>query len=148
MGNIILHKDGAWNVYTTVSDGAIFTTGVREQDVRDYYRETFGERGLWGLDREMDTARTKGSNSRMGETVADCARRNTQGVKGAAWIAQYLTLPADADTWPTVPAEHFMRNLEANVDNEKLSDADFRAFVRNTLPVVKYTRQKDLDENA
>lgn len=34
---------------------------------------------------------------------------------------------------PTVPAEHFMATLNANVDNEKLSDADFREFVRNTM---------------
>lgn len=38
----------------------------------------------------------------------------------------------------TVPAEHFMRNIAANVDNEKLSDAEFREFIRNTLPIVQF----------
>ena len=37
----------------------------------------------------------------------------------------------------TVPAEHITLMLSVNVDNEKLSDADFREFVRNTLPIVK-----------
>lgn len=41
---------------------------------------------------------------------------------------------------PTVPAEHFMGTLQANVDNEKLSDADFREFVRNTLPIIIFPR--------
>jgi hypothetical protein len=42
---------------------------------------------------------------------------------------------------PTVPAENFMATLNANVDNEKLSDADFREFVRNTLPIVIFPRK-------
>jgi len=37
----------------------------------------------------------------------------------------------------TVPASSFVGTLAANVDN-KMSDADFRQFVRNTLPIVQY----------
>jgi len=39
----------------------------------------------------------------------------------------------------TVPADNFMGTIAANVDNEKLSDADFRELIRNTLPIVIYT---------
>lgn len=35
-----------------------------------------------------------------------------------------------------LPAESFCQTLTANVDNEGLSDADFRELVRNTLPIV------------
>ncbi len=38
----------------------------------------------------------------------------------------------------TVPASNFVGTLAANVDNGKLSDAEFRQMVRNTLPVVQY----------
>ena len=38
----------------------------------------------------------------------------------------------------TVPAENFMQTLHVNVDNKKLSDADFRQFVRNSIQIVKY----------
>lgn len=38
----------------------------------------------------------------------------------------------------TVPATNFCQTLEVNVDNEKLSDKDFRQLVRNTLPIVDY----------
>ena len=38
----------------------------------------------------------------------------------------------------TVPADNFVATLAGNVDNEKLSDARFREFVRNTLPIVIY----------
>ena len=35
-----------------------------------------------------------------------------------------------------VPPANFCGTLAANVDNEKLSDAEFRQFVRNSLAVV------------
>lgn len=37
-----------------------------------------------------------------------------------------------------VPAENFCQTLQVNVDNDKLSDKDFRQLVRNTLPIVNY----------
>lgn len=36
-----------------------------------------------------------------------------------------------------VPAGNFILTVEANVDNEKISDAQFREFIRNSLPIVK-----------
>ena len=38
-----------------------------------------------------------------------------------------------------VPADSFVGTLSANVDNQKLTDAEFREMVRNTLPIVMYT---------
>jgi hypothetical protein len=40
----------------------------------------------------------------------------------------------------TIPADHFMGTIAANVDNDKLSDAEFRQFIRNTLTIVEYPR--------
>lgn len=37
-----------------------------------------------------------------------------------------------------VPADSFMATIAANVDNAKLSDKEFREFIRNTLPIVNY----------
>lgn len=41
-----------------------------------------------------------------------------------------------------VSAKSFVETLVANVDNEKLSDAEFRQFIRNTLPVVDFPRKE------
>lgn len=41
----------------------------------------------------------------------------------------------------TLPAHAFVEQIAANVDNNKLTDAEFRAFIRNTLPIV--IRHKD-----
>lgn len=38
----------------------------------------------------------------------------------------------------TVPASNFMATVAANVDNLKMTDAAFRQFIRNSLPVVEY----------
>ena len=45
----------------------------------------------------------------------------------------------EADNVPaaTVPAYSFVATVNANVDNEKLTDAEFREFVRNSLPLVR-----------
>jgi len=37
-----------------------------------------------------------------------------------------------------IPAKSFVGTLAVNVDNGKLSDAEFRQFVRNTLSSVRY----------
>lgn len=39
-----------------------------------------------------------------------------------------------------VDAKHFLGIVEANIDNEKLSDKQFREFIRNTLPIIDYKR--------
>lgn len=41
-----------------------------------------------------------------------------------------------------VPANSFVMTIANNVNNKKLSDAEFRTFIRNTLPVVKYTKRR------
>lgn len=39
-------------------------------------------------------------------------------------------------TKQTVPAANFVSTMSANVSNDKMSDKEFREFVRNTLPIV------------
>lgn len=39
----------------------------------------------------------------------------------------------------TVKAGNFVGTLAVNVNNRKLSDKEFRKFVRRTLPIVIYT---------
>lgn len=47
----------------------------------------------------------------------------------------------------SVSAANFCGTLEANVDNDKLTDAEFRDFVRTSLPIVEYTRPTARREN-
>lgn len=45
-----------------------------------------------------------------------------------------------------VPAENFMATIAANVDNKRLTDAQFREFIRDTLPIVEYLKVDTSDE--
>lgn len=47
-----------------------------------------------------------------------------------------------------IVAEYFCTTLHVNVDNEKLSDAEFRKMVRNTLPIVSYKRPEKDSQTA
>lgn len=49
-------------------------------------------------------------------------------------IAEKLSKSASSHK---VPAVSFIGTMMANVDNDKLSDADFRQMFRNTLPIVE-----------
>lgn len=40
----------------------------------------------------------------------------------------------------TIPAEHFAATMDVNVNNNNLSDSEFRSMVRKTLPAVIYHR--------
>ena len=37
-----------------------------------------------------------------------------------------------------VPANNFLTTLAANVDNLRLSDKEFRDFIRRSLPIVNF----------
>lgn len=50
------------------------------------------------------------------------------------------------DSPRSVPATNFMATIAANVDNPKISDEEFREFIRNTLPIVRYTGASDGDD--
>jgi hypothetical protein len=41
-----------------------------------------------------------------------------------------------------IPASNFCSTLHVNVDNQKLSDREFRDFVRRSLEIVDYPRPK------
>lgn len=41
----------------------------------------------------------------------------------------------------TVPAEHFCRFLQVNVDNQALSHWQFREMVKRTLPIVIFEKK-------
>ena len=40
----------------------------------------------------------------------------------------------------TVPADNFCATLAVNINNENLTDTEFRAFVRNSLPIVQFSK--------
>ena len=59
--------------------------------------------------------------------------------RGVRWF-KAVVIKGKYDKRQPVPAANFVGTLAANVDNEMMSDADFRQIVRNTLPIVEYDK--------
>jgi hypothetical protein len=53
------------------------------------------------------------------------------------WSVVY---PEGQEPEPDVPAENFVQTLNANIDNDKVSDTELRDFIRDTLPIVIFER--------
>ena len=51
-----------------------------------------------------------------------------------------------SDSKRVVPAKNFMATIAANVNNKRLTDKEFREFIRNTLPIVIYQEVNTADE--
>jgi len=80
------------------------------------------------------------------EFEAYCAGQNDmliagyrQEVKEESEVNIEPTVPA-SNFVGTLPGECFLSSLAANVGNGKLSDAEFRQFVKRTLPIVIFNR--------
>ena len=70
MGEIIIHKDGVFNFFSTVSDGPVFESGLTLKQVRGYIKEEYGNRGLLWLNLRIERA-VKHGTSELGATCLE-----------------------------------------------------------------------------
>ena len=95
MPKLILHKDGAYNLYTTVADGACYESALTLKQLRKAIEL---EHGQAGLQSRLDRAHKTGCSSMHGETLAECISCN-RAAPGEAhlsfdeFVQRYLTLP-------------------------------------------------------
>ena len=54
MGQLILHKDGAYQIYTAVADGACFESALTLEELTEYIRQELGEAGLRELPHRVE----------------------------------------------------------------------------------------------
>lgn len=101
MANLILHKDGAYNIYTTVADGACYESALTLDDLERVIRFEQGEQGMRDLPARLERAHKTGCSSMRGETLEECISCNRAGpneteLSVAEFVAKYLTLPPNA----------------------------------------------------
>lgn len=106
MARLIIHKDGAYNLYTTVADGACYEGALTLDELREVIRIEYGEDGLRQLPARLERAHATGSSSLHGETLAETIACNRAGpgeseLSFDEFVAKYLTLPT---TPPAPPA--------------------------------------------
>jgi hypothetical protein len=100
MGTYIIHKDGAYNIYTEISDGPYFEQALTLTQLEDYTRRMEGENGLAGLPRRLQRAHATGCSAIHTLTLEECIRNNRAGPREGQipvdeFIRRFLTLPAE-----------------------------------------------------
>lgn len=98
MPRFIIHKDGAYNFYTTVADGACYERAMTLDELRAVVRFEHGEAVLHDLPGRLERAHATGCSG-IGYTLDDCISSNRAGpnesrMPADEFIARYLTLDA------------------------------------------------------
>jgi hypothetical protein len=96
MPTYIIHKDSAYNFFTTVADGACYEEALTLEQVHEVTKEEYGNEGLKQLPERLKRAHETGCSGRHW-TLDDCIESNRQGPDEAQmpreeFIRRYLTL--------------------------------------------------------
>lgn len=105
MAHIIIHYNGAYNLYSTVVDEPLYESAISEEQLRLHVKLKDGESGLAALPERIDRAKKFGSSSFLDSSLHSVVDRNRAGVSGIrmtfnAFVDKYLTLPKPVLTEP------------------------------------------------
>jgi len=100
MATTILHHNGAYNIFTSISDGMYWEEALTLDQLKEWYKEENGNQGLHELVGRLERAHKTGSSNRDGETIEDCYESckygcngdTTNGLSYDEFILRYLTL--------------------------------------------------------
>ena len=100
MPKFIIHKDGVYNLFTTVSDGPCFVSGLSLEQLHEYVQQESGNEGLRHLPERLERAHETGCSG-FGWTLQDCIQSNRAGphereMPGEEFIQRYLTIAQPA----------------------------------------------------
>lgn len=101
MGRYILHKDGAYNIYSTVVDAPLFDEPVTIGELREYIRGEYGDQGIRELAVRLERAHLTGCSGH-GETLESCLVCNRAGPREKEmtlddFVRLFLTLDDDKE---------------------------------------------------
>jgi len=63
MASIICHHKGRYNIYSTISDGFIWTESINLEQLEEYIKEELGNKGLKDLPSRLKRAHGHGHSS-------------------------------------------------------------------------------------
>lgn len=92
---MILHHEGVYNLWSTVCDEPLYTSGFGLDDLHAIIKEESGKSGLNQLPHRLERAHKIGSSSGLGETLEDLIKtyiRNHKDYTRESFIKEFLTL--------------------------------------------------------
>jgi hypothetical protein len=100
MPRLILHKDGAYNLYTTVADGPCYERALTLDELQEVLRLEGGQAAIDALPARLERAHKTGCSSIDGETLEECITCNRAGpdeseVPLDEFVRRWLTLPTE-----------------------------------------------------
>ena len=98
----IIHKDGVYNFYDTVSDGAWFVSGLTLEQLTEYYRERYGESAMAEFPRRLARAQERGTSCMISRSLESCVSCNRAGHRETHlpvedFVAQFLTIAPEVE---------------------------------------------------
>ena len=98
MGHIIIHRDGAYNIHSTVTDAPLFESARTLTQLTKAIKEECGNAGLRGLPPQLERAHERGASGMLDACLEETLEGNHAGPKGSFmpipdYIARYLTFP-------------------------------------------------------
>jgi hypothetical protein len=100
MGQLILHHNGAYNLYSTISDGPYYESALTLDQLREAVKEEAVARAMEELERRLERAHQFGCSCGYGTTLTERIQGNRAGpddtrLSPEKFIAQFLTLPTE-----------------------------------------------------
>lgn len=97
MGQLILHHNGAYQLFTTIADGPCFTSALTLDQLTDHIREQEGSIGMSCLPDRLVRAHATGCSHAYGWSLEYCISTNRAGPNESKmpydeFITRYLTL--------------------------------------------------------
>jgi len=78
----IIHKDGRYNIFSTIVDDCYFEPSLSLKELEEYFKEEYGNRGLEGLPSRLERAHKTGTSSQIDKSLEDTVSCNNSGVDG------------------------------------------------------------------
>lgn len=103
MPSYIIQHNNVWNIYSTVSDGCYWNSGLTLEELKEWYKEEYGRSGMLELDSRIERALEIGTSSRMDKDLRECISCNRAGPDEAhmsykKFIDKFLVInPADRE---------------------------------------------------
>lgn len=98
MPQYIIHKDGAYNLYSTIVDAPIFEHALTLQQLEEYVRFEQGQHGINALPARLERAHRTGSSCLFGSALEEEVSCNRAGPDESRlpfdeFVQRFLTLP-------------------------------------------------------
>ena len=98
----IIHKDGVYNFYCSIADGAWFESGLTLEQLTEFYQQEFGKSAMVGLPARLERAHERGTSCMLSsslESSISCNRAGPGETKMTYddFVAKFLTIAPEAE---------------------------------------------------